>query len=174
MSYTVQHHGLILEVYVITQHTPDMVLFNLIAATGDMARTKRCKRTPSNKNLPANTIPLHQPQPMLPEVWMGRSRLPEALSMVPDFLPCYLLSMWKSTRAGIQSLRLVSKEVSRIALRAVTSCSVKLGHWEDPDPGEVALTMCSAQLATFELVVKTFPGEMGCDARSGGSCECVA
>lgn len=90
----------------------------------------------------------------------SNTTLIDVMYTVLDLLPSYVLEMWKSDGAGIRDLRLVSKEIGVIALRAVTSCKLTLAKWKKPDPVAVAVLVAGAQLETLELHIVTYPSEM--------------
>lgn len=65
----------------------------------------------------------------------------------------------QSRAASIRSLRLVSKDMSGMALRAVRSCSVQLGGWASPDPRQVVRLMSHALMQSMHLTVLIRSGE---------------
>lgn len=68
-----------------------------------------------------------------------------------------------SRAASIRSLRLVSKDMSGMALRAVQSCSVQLGGGASPDPRQVVRLMGHALLQCMHVTVLVRSGECSND-----------
>lgn len=77
--------------------------------------------------------------------------LPCILTMVPDLLPRYLLQVWPTTGMSIRQLRLVSKEVGRIALTAVRKCSVDINFLDFPTPEQAVSLFGNARLDSLEV-----------------------
>lgn len=86
--------------------------------------------------------------------------LPDVLLVVPDLIPIFLLNLWPSRGAGIRALRLISKEVGCIAVKAITSYRIAPGDLRVPDPERLALLLGGAQLKIIGLDIVTWPGEM--------------
>lgn len=91
------------------------------------------------------------------------STLADIFSMVPNFLHSYALPQWQTRVDGIKQLRLVSKEIGRVAAQALQNCSVDLGH--DPFSnhsarvGQVARLVGRAQLRRLVVRIAVLEGE---------------
>lgn len=84
--------------------------------------------------------------------------LPGVFSKVPHMLEsCLCASL--SRGADIRTLRLVSKDLARIALRAVRKCLVQLGEGACPDPQQLTQLMGTTILRSMDLVVIIRAGE---------------
>lgn len=93
--------------------------------------------------------------------------LPTAMGMVPQLLPA-CLSSWEPGGKGLGVLRLVNKEISRAAVRAVRSCALQVGEGAWPDMDHVVRVLSLAKLEDLKLAFLTSSGEE--EGPSSGSC----
>lgn len=84
----------------------------------------------------------------------------DVLLMVPCLLSS-CLSLLDSTSEGIQTLRLVNKQLNQIALTAVTSCTVCIGQAAFPTPQQIVKLISHAQLQSLYIWIQVCTG--GCD-----------
>lgn len=90
----------------------------------------------------------------------------DLLATVPHLLHCYFQHSWHNNKVyGIRHLRRVSKEAGRIALTAVETCSILVGHrsWlllpMYPAQQSLVRLMKTAQLQKLCLAMRTTTGE---------------
>lgn len=81
----------------------------------------------------------------------------DLMVMLPQLHPRRLA---ETEVASVKHLRMVSKEVGKAALTAITFCEVNLGAGDlSPKPKRLVRLMAGAKLKTLEVVVTVFSGK---------------
>lgn len=82
------------------------------------------------------------------------------LATVPHLLAS-CVPQTKRQPTAIKALRLVNKEVSALAMTAVTVCSVQLGGSACLEPEDIVRLMSTLKLKHLLVTVMMTPGELG-------------
>lgn len=88
----------------------------------------------------------------------SRISLPDLLVKVPDLLPEHLLQAWQTRGEGISVLRMVSKDMCRIAQQAIQSCAVDLSFWDHPFPDQVVSLLGDSCLRKLVITIHITDG----------------